>query len=199
MKFHKRKNLRISGYDYSRYGPYFVTICARQRECIFGEVVNAEMRANRYGQIVQEEWVRSAQIRREMQLDEFIVMPNHVHGIVAFDFPVGASGARPDYANGNFMDRATGRSPLQRGRGPSEKSLAAFIAGFKSAVTKRINEIRNTPAAAVWQRNYYEHIIRDEDELDRIREYVFYNASKWETDRENPDALKIKAAEKWMV
>jgi len=104
-------------------------------------------------------------------LDEWVVMPNHLHGIVII--------------RDNDV-RATGRLPLQSRCGPKSKSLGAFVAGFKSVVTKRINEFHDSSGASVWQRNYYEHIVRNENELARIREYVVNNPAKWEFDRENP-------------
>lgn len=174
----RRRSIRLKGYDYSKAGAYFVTIVTHNRACLFGEVVNEEMRLNELGEIVRNEWFRSAEIRREIQLnpDEFVVMPNHIHGIVwiADDDMVGATGRMVDVVG------ATGRSPLP------PRSLASFIAGFKSGVTKCINQHRRTPGAPVWQRNYYEHIIRNEASLVRSREYIVNNPMQWALDRENP-------------
>jgi len=108
------------------------------------------------------------------------VMPNHVHGIVVI-----AAGA----------GRATGRSPLQSG--PSRRSLGAFVGGFKAVVTKRINESRGLPGAPVWQRNYFEHVIRSEDSLNRIRQYILDNPLRWEFDRENPAVVKPELEYSW--
>jgi putative transposase len=127
------------------------------------------MRLNPWGQEAKAEWEKSAQIRIEIEMDAFVVMPNHVHGIIVI---AGAPG------------RATGRSPLQSG--PTRRSLGAFVSGFKFAVTKRIRELRHTPGVSVWQRNYYEHIIRNEESLNRIRQYILENPARWELDRENP-------------
>ena len=126
-KYHRR-SIRIRGYDYWQGGMYFVTICTRDRESLFGEVVDGDVRLNKFGHIVREEWEISAVIRREIELDAFVVMPNHVHGIVIIT--VGNVGA-------------TGRSPLRSG--PPKRSLGALVGGFKSAVTKRINDLRGTP------------------------------------------------------
>lgn len=167
-----RRSIRLKGYDYAQAGAYFVTICAHDRECLFGKVVDGTMRLNELGEIVRNAWLQSAEIRHEIVLhaDEMVVMPNHIHGIVwIVDDPVGATGSVPLPSNG-----------------PTPRSLASFVAGFKSAATKRINERRGTPGAPVWQRNYYEHIIRSDALLARIREYIVNNPLQWALDRENP-------------
>jgi len=182
-KRHRRRSIRLKGYDYTRPGAYFVTICTHNREPLFGRVVDGKMVLNEYGEIVREEWFRSARIRDEIELfpGEFVVMPNHVHGIV---WIVETHDRTPTVG-------ATGRSPLRiqsaHPRGPVARSLGSFIAGFKSAVTRRINIMRGTPGARVWQRNYWEHIIRDDRALDAIRRYIAENPLRWHLDRYNPD------------
>jgi len=116
-----RRSIRLQGYDYTSAGVYFITIVTQDRKCLFGDVVNGQFRSNDWGQIVQDEWDRSALVRREIELDAFITLPNHVHAIIVI----------PD-----AMGRATGRSPLHPR--PAKRSLGAFVGGFKSAVTKRI-------------------------------------------------------------
>ncbi len=131
---------------------------------------------------VKDEWMESSRIRKEIKLDQFILMPNHIHGIIFI------TNQNPPLRSTDANDvGATGRSPLPRG--PKPKSLGSFVAGFKPIVTKRINELRKTPGISVWQRNYYDHIIRNENELHQIREYIVNNPAKWEYDRENPAAL----------
>jgi putative transposase len=176
---HHRRSIRLKGYDYGRMGAYFITICTQDRACLFGTVVDGRMQLNECGAIVREEWFRSAQIRQEIELsaEEFVVMPNHIHGIVWIVDSAGAGIGAPGPGG------AHGRAPLHR----QPRSLASFIAGFKSAVTKRINEHRDTPGASVWQRNYYEHIVRNEESLARIREYILTNPLRWHLDQENPD------------
>jgi REP element-mobilizing transposase RayT len=168
----QRRSIRLRDHDYSRPGAYFVTICAAERACLFGVIADDAMYPNAWGEIAAEEWLRSGQIRREIGLDAFVVMPNHVHGIVFIN----------EAAVG-----ATGRSPLQP-TGPPPRSLGALVAGYKSAVTVRVNRARGTPGAPVWQRNYYEHIIRDEAALERIRRYITENPARWPHDRDNPAA-----------
>lgn len=181
---HHRRSIRLQGYDYAQPGAYFVTVCTHHREMLFGEVVNDIVRLNTFGQIVREEWFRSAEIRREIELypDEFVVMPNHIHGIVWIvewdGTNVGASGRSP------LHDR-----PFQRPRGPAPRSLASFVAGFKSAVTRCINHVRGSLGTSVWQRNYWEHVIRTERVLNAIRQYIHANPSRWSFDRYNPHAI----------
>ncbi len=169
-----RKSIRLKGYNYSSNGAYFITICTHNHRYLFGEIVDGTMILNTAGEIVQEEWERSTAIRREITLDAFIVMPNHIHGIVCIRNVVGA----------------TGRSPLRQPNGPGIKSLGSFVGGFKSIVTTRINELHRTPHLPVWQRNYYEHIIRaearTEESLNQFRQYVIDNPLRWDTDELNP-------------
>ena len=180
-KIHHRRSIRLRGYDYSQAGAYFITICTYQRECLFGEIVNSQMCLNKIGCIVAEEWLRSSEIRPGIELDEWIIMPNHIHAIVVFTHSVGAHSCAP------LPD-----APLQGMPYRKPRSLSSMIAGFKSAATKRINEIRQTPAIPVWQRNYYEHIIRNEESLHNIRQYITNNPSNWLYDSENPTNASFK-------
>lgn len=167
---HRRRFIRLPDYDYAQTWSYFITVCIQDRDCLFGEVVDGEMRLNEAGVIVHEEWLRTEAIRPEVKLDIFQVMPNHVHGIVFIT--VGTPG----------MVGAHGCAPLHR----APKSLGSLVAGFKSAATKRINQARGTPGQPVWQRNYYERVIRNERELDAMRQYILDNPAKWSEYRENP-------------
>jgi REP element-mobilizing transposase RayT len=185
----RRKPSRLGGYDYSQPGGYFVTLVTHQRTCVFGDIIDGEMRLNTVGKIVQEEWIRSAQIRSEVMLDEFIIMPNHFHAIL---FILDKNNRKHNFLEFQPQVRATGRSPQpgsERPRGPAPRSLGAFIAGFKSSVTKRVNRMNNTPGSPLWQRNYFDRVIRDEDELDHIRKYIWNNPHQWEEDEENPSSL----------
>ena len=122
------------------------------------------------GQIAHEEWLRTSRLRPGVELDSFVVMPNHLHGIVMF---------RDDDARFEDIPKwAHSCAPLRRG----PRSLGALIAGFKAAATKRINALRKTRGKPVWQRNYYEHVIRNEGDLDRIREYIVGLPTMWEED-----------------
>lgn len=173
-KYHHR-SIRLGGYDYSSAGAYFVTLAAYQRQCLFGEVKDEQMVLSPIGKIV---------LRKEICLDpeDFVVMPNHIHGVVQIigTESVEAHGVRPVINSGGR------RPPLQR----PPRSLSSFIAGFKSAVTQRAMAFDETIPGSVWQRNYYEHIIRDEREWARIRAYIETNPVNWERDEENPDIEK---------
>jgi len=171
---HHRRSIRMKGYDYSRPGFYFVTVCVHGRECLFGRIVDDQMFANEYGRIVQTEWINTAEMRRNVVLGEFVIMPNHFHGILRI---VGNRNPVDDRKKGDRQVAPTG---------PKTKSVGAIMAGFKSAVTKRINTIRGTPGMTVWQRNYFEHIIRDDADYTQIAEYIATNPRKWEEDKLNP-------------
>lgn len=178
---HHRHSIRLRGYDYTQPGAYFVTICAHQREPLFGEVVDGEMRLNEFGEIVREEWFRTAEIRPNVELfdDEFVVMPNHIHGIIwIVDDTVGAT---------RRVAPTTRR--VAPTRGPVPGSIGAIIGQFKSIVTKHINALRGTPGTPIWQRNYWEHIIRNEHALNAIRQYICDNPARWSLDRYNPHAV----------
>jgi putative transposase len=163
---HHRRSVRLPDYAYDD-GVYFVTICARERECIFGTVVGNAMQLNAWGDIARDEWLQTSILRTNVDVDSFVVMPNHVHAIVVIHGAVGAQRAAPSH------NVASG-------------SLAAVVRSYKSAVARRINILRDTPGVPVWQRNYHEHVVRDEKGLNQLREYVQYNPARWAEDRENP-------------
>ena len=183
---HHRRSIRLRGYDYTRPGAYFVTIVTQNRACLFGEVVDGEMRLNEYGKVVYECWTGIPAHSPNATVDEFIVMPNHVHGIIVLT-AIAATHA---------MVGATHASPL-RAHGPKQQSVASIVGAFKSATAKRINALRGTPGSPVWQRNYYEHIIRDETSLNRICQYILDNPAHWATDRENPQAKETEPEYTW--
>jgi putative transposase len=174
-----RRSIRLKEYDYAQEGAYFITICTHQRHCVLGGVFGTEVKLNEWGIIVHQEWYRSVAMRTEIESDAFVVMPNHIHGIILIH-PVGASGRSPKvdmrciYGNPDNV-------------GCAKRSLASFIAGFKSAVTTRVNTLRGTPGKPFWQRNYHEHIIRDVESLYQCRTYIEQNPLKWAIDKENPE------------
>ena len=195
MKFdpqkHHRHSIRLQGYDYSQAGAYFVTIVTWQREMLFGEIVDGVMVLNDFGKIVQWEWLDLPKRFKYLELGTYIIMPNHVHCILIFHDHVGAT-------RQGLTDALAGKEPMQTidsdgidgsplPRGPKPASLGAIMSQFKSRVTKRLWKIpalKNTP---IWQRNYYEHIIRSESEMDRITRYIESNPSMWMDDDENPN------------
>jgi putative transposase len=191
---HHRRSLRLKGYDYAQAGAYFVTICTHDRSCLFGDIGDGEMRLNTAGSAVQVVWNELPRRFARLELDAFVVMPNHVHGIAAF---VGAGLALPGEkgaasstpTQGDVVDGVTGGAPALghagNGAASGAPTLGDVIRAFKSLSAIRANRLlmRSGP---LWQRNYYEHVIRDNDELNRIREYIANNPMQWELDRENP-------------
>ena len=187
--FHHRRSIRLQHYDYSAVGAYFVTICTFERECLFGEGVNGEIRLNDAGQIVQEEWLRTAEMRKNVFLDEFVVMPNHFHAILILDDGRGTACCAP-YVGGDLEQGTARRAPTVESFGrPVAGSLATVIRSFKSAVTKRINQLHDNPGTPVWQRNYYERVIRNDQELQSIQQYIVDNPAKWQEDENHPAHL----------
>ena len=204
---HHRRSIRLKGYDYSMAGAYFVTMCVSNRQRLFGNVIDGKMILNEAGRMVETIWMQLA-IRFEfIELDEFTVMPNHFHGILVLSGrgescirPVsdescirtdsdescirtgrGESCIRPSTVSGDHKDRPDGTLPGTVGR---------VIQAFKSISTHEyINGVKHknwTPfPGKLWQRNYYEHIIRDDESLKRIRAYIINNPLQWAYDREN--------------
>ena len=150
-----------------------------------GDLLDEKMVLNQFGEIVKTEWLKTFDILKNLMLDEYIVMPNHFHGIIIVI---------------NNDSRGTlQRAPTfeQFGK-PVSNSIPTVIRSFKSATTKRINEIRATPGIPVWQRNYYEHIIRKEEPFKRTREYILTNPLRWHLDRENPYRKGEDDFDRWL-
>jgi putative transposase len=204
-----RTNPRHSGFDYRTFAAYFVTICTHERRHLFGAVRRGRMTLNGYGEIVGEEWKRSEEIRDEVVLDAFVVMPNHMHGIVClvppdvddvsprgYDLDVGSNPARAKTTSDDDVGTTGGSSLHQREEeptrrrespnGPSAKSLSAMVGGFKAAVTKRMNKHRRTPGTSVWQSRYHDRILRNEQEWRACRTYIERNPGQWAEDRHHP-------------
>lgn len=150
-----------------------MTISTHENECLFGEIVNDEMVLNEAGRIVQSVWEELPVHFSGVELDSFVALPNHLHGVLFIE-----SGSKDEESKPKGS--ATDTSPVLRPR-----SLGAVIGSFKSAATKRINQNQDTPGRKVWLRNYYEHIIRDADDLIRIRKYISGNPTNWAQDPEN--------------
>jgi len=183
MKSHSqrrgRRSIRLRDFDYSQPGAYFVTICTKDRAPLLGSVDDWQMRLNEFGYIVRECWCDLPNHYRYVQLDEFVVMPNHIHGILIIGPDVGA-GSEP-----------APTTPTTRKR----HGLPEIIRSFKTFSARRMNERRKTAGFAVWQRNYWEHVIRSQKSLDRIRAYISTNAERWHLDRENPERTGVDEIE----
>lgn len=191
FRIHTRRSIRLKGYDYSQEGLYFITICVQDKICRFGHIENGKMIYNQYGTIAHNEWINTPNIRTNIILHEFVIMPNHIHGIIeiteklsyngAYDTPSESEIGEYDTPQRTDELHSSVRSHL---RSPSQ-TIGAIVRGYKSAVTKQLNALGLTEK--LWQRNYYEHIIRDEQSYIRITEYIRNNPKKWADDK-----IKIK-------
>jgi len=161
---HHRRSIRLKKYDYSQSGMYFVTICAQNRQCLFGQVANDKILLNEYGEIVQMVWNELPQHYSNVQLDEFIVMPNHIHGIIII-------------TNDRFVGAGFKPAPTPK------HGLPEIIRALKTFSARKINELRNVQGEKLWQRNYWEHIIRNERSYQYIADYIVNNPSNWENDK----------------
>jgi REP element-mobilizing transposase RayT len=194
MKFdpqkHHRRSIRLKGYDYTRSGAYFVTIVVWQRECLFGEIIDGEMRLNQFGKIVQRAWFDLPKHYPYVQLGTFCIMPNHVHAVIILIEPIVGAGLRPA-PTGPAPTGPAPTGPAPTGPAPTERHpLSEIVRAFKSFSARRINELRKTQGIPVWQRNYYEHIIRNDEEHNRIHLYIEANPANWMEDNENPANVK---------
>jgi len=191
----RRHSIRLKGYCYASPGAYFVTIVTHNRMCIFGSAVGGVMRLNVWGEIASAHWGEIPSHYSNVTLDAFVVMPNHVHGILIIRpslgvvIGVGAQHAAPDDNWG--AQHAAPLLAIQHVP-PANMlpgSLGAIVRSYKSAVTKHIGMSRTSTEMPVWQRNYYEHIVRNEKDLLRIRDYILDNPLHWDDDRENPEII----------
>ena len=174
-KLPQRKSIRLKGYDYSQSGLYFTTICTQNRGNILGEIDNGEMVLNEFGQIAYDEWSVLPKRFCIMEPDVFVIMPNHIHGIIKI---VGASLAGPRNV-GACLNRAPAR-------GAPTISIGELIGAYKSLVSNRCLDIyksKNIKMGRLWQRNYYEHVIRKEKEYDEIAKYILNNPMNWSKDK----------------
>ncbi len=177
-QIHHRKSIRLKGYDYSKTGLYFITLCVEDKQHLFGDVIDGKMILNPLGQIANDEWLNTSNIRDNILLHEFIIMPNHFHSIIEINFKKGKN----DQSIGAF------KSPSQ--------TIGSIIRGYKIATTKKIKdflkeenirtgELQFAPTinSKIWQRNYYENIIRDEKAYQNISNYIKNNPAKWHEDK----------------
>jgi putative transposase len=168
----QRKQIRLKGWNYATPWWYFVTVCTQDRKPLLGHIVDGEMVLNDAGKMVDKWWLKIHERFKTVELDFYQIMPNHLHGIII----VGARSPRP----------SLGSSDPDNGRGNPAPTLGQIVAYFKYQSTKQINALNGTPGKRLFQRNYYEHIIRNERSLFKIRWYIKNNPRTWERDRNNP-------------
>ncbi len=172
-----RRSTRLKGYDYSTPGAYYITACTRNRRLLFGRVENEEMVANRIGAIVEGCWKKLPDHFGNVVLDAFVLMPNHIHGVIIIE-------GGPTDVGVDF------KSALAPGVTAKRRALPEIVRALKVFSTRRINEIRASPGTKVWQRGFYDHVIRNETELGRVRTYIMDNPRKWAEDADNPANLR---------
>ncbi|MEN9302023.1 MAG: hypothetical protein RL264_452 [Bacteroidota bacterium] len=181
---HHRRSIRLKGYDYAQEGLYFITICCQDRAHLFGEIINGEMILNDCGEIAKKCWLEIPEHFPNVELHEFVIMPNHVQGIIEIkyksivsnvttDTTVGANNHSPQRSVQPTVGRLLPRSP--------SKTIGSIVRGFKIGVTKWMRQ--NTDVNDVWQRNYYDNIIRDDQSYLRISQYIQNNPKNWKEDK----------------
>ncbi len=180
---HQRRSIRLKGYDYAQAGAYFITLCTQDRVSLFGEVVEGEMRLNDAGRTVEWTWQDLPNHLPQVTLDAFVVMPKHVHGIIIISDDLGTDSLGMGIVGADIVGAGSEPAPAKR------YALPEIVRQLKTFSARRINQLRLTHGTPVWQRNYYEHIIRNEESLHRIRQYIADNPAQWAFDRENPDAV----------
>jgi REP element-mobilizing transposase RayT len=193
-RYRRRNSYRLQGYDYSQPGAYFVTANCINREHLFGKIVKKKMILSEYGQIAENHWLRTPAIRQNIELGEFIIMPDHLHGIIIImekmisnkamensdprdSLSLSWGGCNTPQLNDNESHRLISTS----------QTLGAIMRGYMGAVTSEINKLRETPGAKVWQRNFYDHIIRDLPSFKSISRYIIRNPSQWKESQNNLD------------
>jgi len=190
-----RHSLRLQDYDYTHEGAYFVTVCLKERACLFGDISDGKMILNDAGRTAEKCWNDIPTHFPHIELDEFVIMPNHVHGIIVINCR-GESRIRP----GDFHEPNSG-DHKDRPYGTTAGSIGRIIQAFKSRVTHEyIMGVRHQMWAPfngkLWQRNYYEHVIRDDASLNLIRQYIMDNPPRWAEDEENPARALATAPER---
>ena len=179
-----RRSIRLAGYDYASPGAYFITLVTYQRLCLFGTIRDGEMELSAVGMIVAEKWHEISGHFTNVELGEYVVMPNHVHGIIILhdvprrgvvSTPAGRGGGTPP----DDLKKGDETSPLRW------TTLGQVVAYYKYQSTKQVNAVMDSPGTQLWQRNYYDHILRNDKEYARINAYIASNPIHWEDDDEN--------------
>jgi REP element-mobilizing transposase RayT len=203
-RFHRR-SIRLPEYDYSQEGVYYITICTQGRKCLFGDIADGTVELSKYGRIAERCWRELTEYYDGIMLDAYVIMPNHIHAIIIITGDVTRRGevVSPQYEmlkdnivqgdvvlpqngiNNNIINPGEVTSPLQVLG--NKHTLGKILEYYKYQTTKIINQIHNSPVNKIWQRNYYERVIRNEKSLNRIRGYIRNNPWNWAVDDENPE------------
>lgn len=182
----QRKSIKLKDYDYSQEGGYFITICTENRKMLFGDVIEDKMILNNLGQVVKQTIEETSKIRPNIQIDIYQIMPNHVHMIIVILNRRGVLHTPALRELEGLYQKGEFNSPLQS---PSQ-TIGSIIRGIKSMATGQIRILMNNPQLPIWQRNYFEHVIRDEKDFNMISEYIMNNPLLWDRDRNNPEAKR---------
>jgi len=188
-----RKQLRLRGYDYAFPGVYFVTICSAGKRPVFGSIRGESIVLSRAGEIVRCEWIALVERFARLVLDEFVIMPNHLHDVLAFVGQVGGAsrgttgGASPSPTTTNTTTKPGGASLDPKGGASPSPTLFDVIGAFKSISTIKVNKLLGRRGVPLWQRSYYEHIVRTGEDLRKIQRYISENPLMWSLDPENPN------------
>ena len=183
----RKNSLRLNNYNYSWAGAYFITICSYKKESLFGKIDDHSMQLNNFGNILQRCWDQIPGKYKNIKLGNFVIMPNHIHGIIWIVEAIHESPEtkqtihKSSYKNGVIREL-----PLQVER--RKMLLSKIIGRFKMNSSKLINNIRNSTGAHIWQRGYYDHIIRNDEDLNNIKQYIQNNPQNWDKDKNNFDA-----------
>ncbi len=191
MALHQRKSMRLPEFDYASPGAYFVTLKTWNREPLFGKVQQEEVDLSEWGNLVHREWQRLESRFPTLQLDAFIVMPDHLHGILCLMEPANPAPISPapvgaGQESGSRLPPILGAPPPSF-HPPAPGSIGAILRSYKSTTTRLINGLRHSSGNPLWQRNYYEHVIRNERKWKRCREYIQANPMHWNQEGEDPE------------
>ena len=183
----RRRSIRLPLFDYAQPYFYFVTICSFGKECIFGHVEGREMFLNALGRLVDECWRQIPRHFSVVELAPHVVMPNHIHGIIRLRHATDGASVAKQLGRARHAVPLRPDRPVREFASPTVGSIPTIVGAFKAAVSKRIRALGNSEGRPIWQRGYFERVIRTEKEFGAICEYIRFNPSQWNSDEENAD------------
>ena len=185
----RRRSVRLPYYDYSSYGWYYITICCSKFKHLFGTIESGQLRPSVLGETVATELERSVELRKELHLDTFVIMSNHLHIVVVIDPLQSVDQLR------NTVDESGRMVLLRAPLGGQAQSVSSFVGGLKASVTSAARQLTGNPDFAVWNRGFHEHVARTEPALNAIRNYIVNNPKQWELDRYNESRKQGRCAD----